>query len=232
MEQISKQDQKPDTLSVNLRIGYKTIFLGIIITLLINLGVYYISRITGHTLQLRDYIALFSAGVVTTALVYTALGLKINYNVNREKLMFDKEKFEYEKNQYIEIQNRKRREFAYQVSSNWFNNDFAECVQTARHFLKPLKGKLNSHQEIEDYENALDADLLVRKSILSVLNYFEYVSILIEDQVIDEDAIKDAFKTLFCDYYKTLKSVIEHHQRENHRYFKNYACVSKRWTIA
>ncbi|TAN12121.1 MAG: DUF4760 domain-containing protein [Chitinophagaceae bacterium] len=193
---------------------------------------YFISRITGHTLELRDYIALFSAGVVTTALVYTALGLKINYNVNIQKLKFDKEKFEYEKNKYIEIQNRKRREFAYEVSSKWFNDGFADCVQTARHFLKPYKGKLNSHEQIETYENALDADLSIRKSVLSVLNYFEYVSILIEDCVIDENAIKDAFKTLFCDYYKTLKSVIEHHQKENIRYFHNYAKVAKRWANA
>lgn len=229
MNDLTPPSKKPDTLNVSLNIGYKTIVLGIVITLAINVSTYFLSQVFGFELQFRDYIALFSAGIVTTALIYTAIGLKINYNVNMQKLAFDKKKFEYEKNRYDETLKRKRREFAYQISSDWFHDGMSTCVQKARAFVKPHKDKLNSYAEVKAFDEELDKDLEVRKSLLSVLNYFEYVSILILDNVIDENAIKDAFKTVFCDYYKTLQGFIEYHQKESQRYYSHYVKIAKSW---
>ena len=51
---------------------------------------------------------------------------------------------------------------------------------------------------------------------------------IIKDHI-DEDAVKAAFMTVFCDYYKTLKVAMEIHRETSPRAYNHYFQVARRW---
>jgi Domain of unknown function (DUF4760) len=55
------------------------------------------------------------------------------------------------------------------------------------------------------------------------------MALLIKRNVIDENALKDAFKTLFCDYYRSMKPYIEDRQETSSRYYMSYVEIALKW---
>ncbi|NII26875.1 DUF4760 domain-containing protein [Pseudoflavitalea sp. X16] len=165
-----------------------------------------------------------SFGSVTIGLIYNAIALQYNAQIN--KLRFEKED---------EVNNYNKKRLTYEIMSDWYKADMAMNAEKARRFVTPFKGKLNDPVVLSEFKKKLadDAHLEDRKSLTAVLNYFENLALLVYDKVIDEAILKKAFRTAFLTYYNNLKEYIEDEQRGNNgsncRIFINFVSLSKSW---
>ncbi len=175
-------------------------------------------------ITLAEYISMCSFGCVTIGLLYNATSLQYTYVINKKK--FEKEE-EDAKNEKVR--------FTYQITSEWFKADMAMNAEIARRFVLPYKGKLKQSAQLLEFKSKLTADdsIHIRKSLTAILNYFENLSLLLADDVIDESILKKCFRTLFTQYYDNLKEYIEDEQRENNggnsKIFINFVSLCKMW---
>lgn len=210
--------------SGNITISYSILGLGFIILILIIGGVRLLDFLYKWNLELRDYISMSTFGCVTIGLIYNATALQYNYEVNKIKLESETRE---SKGKKVKI--------TYEAVSEWYKGDMASNAEVARRFIQPFKGKLNNSEILINFKNELkiDENIHVRKSITSVLNYFEHLSLLCADNVIDEEILRKAFRTAFVTYYLNLKEYIEDEQRgndgANSKIFINFVEITKKW---
>jgi len=181
-------------------------------------------KLINFSIEAKDVIALFTSGLVTTTLIYTAKNLRLNFEASQAKLQFDSDKFDYEKNAKSEEIRRKKIEYSFQVCSQWYSPAMAVHVELSRSFVRKHADKLRDHV-IADFVNELEENLESRRCVISVLNYFENISLLIFKELIDKEIMRDSFKTLFCEYYKVLKPYIIERQKQSGRFLINYEVV-------
>ena len=175
-------------------------------------------------ITLAEYISMCSFGSVTIGLLYTATSLQHTYAINKKK--FENEDDEAKKDKV---------KFTYQLTSEWFKADMSMNAEIVRRFVSPYKGELKRPERLEEFKSKLMADdaVLIRKSLIANLNHFENRSLLLADDIIDEDILKKCFRTLFTQYYDNLKEFIEDKQRENSggnsKIFINFVSLCKKW---
>lgn len=123
----------------------------------------------------------------------------------------------------------------YEAMADYHKSEMATNKEIAKHFIQDYKGRLSDPKILKKFIRTLAKrkKLSERKSLISLLNYFEHLSLLIEDDIIDESTIKKAFKTAFISLYSNLKEYIEYEQRgnsgSNARIYENFVAISKRW---
>jgi hypothetical protein len=92
-------------------------------------------------------------------------------------------------------------------------------------------------KELIDKENAGDfASMLVhadnahyRSSLVCVLNFFEHMAISIERKVVDEDYIKDFFKSIFIDYHSIYRFYITYERKKESRLWIKFSNLAEKW---
>jgi hypothetical protein len=208
----------------NLKISYSVLGIGFII-LLIVLGILIcLNQGIGLGIKLTEFISIASFGCVTIGLIYNAVSLQYNYQINKQK--FERED---------ELSRLEKVKFTYQVISDWYKADMAMNAERTRRFVRPFKGQLSQPARLQEFKLLLaqDDNLETRKSLISVLNYYESLALLAFDKVIDEDILCKSFKTGFVTYYDNLKEYIEDEQRgnggANAKIFINFVTLTKKW---
>ncbi len=216
----------PDAINVKLK--YSTLVFGGIITALITI----VFIITAHfyhiNYEIRDIVALITCGVVCTTLIYHAKNLKLNFEANKAKLDFDIFKYNQEKDRKITEQSQRKIAYSFEATAPWFRGDMSAHAELARAFLRTHKDELNN-SPIANIKSKLESDTETRRAIACVLNYFENLSVMINEKIVDEDTIKKCFKTLFVDYHKVLRRYIDDIQSTSARYLLNFEDVAKKW---
>jgi hypothetical protein len=213
--------------SGTITISYTFISIASVILLLIIGLIRLIDYKLNLGIRLSEYISMCSFGCVTIGLLYNATSLRYNYEIN--KIKFEKEEDDAEKDKI---------RFTYQLTSEWFKADMAMNAEIVRRFISPYKGKLKQATQLQEFKVKLMADesLVIRKSLISNLNYFENLSLLLADNIIDEVILKKCFRTLFTQYYDNLKEFIEDEQRENNggnsKIFINFVTLCKKWNAS
>lgn len=223
-------DKQVDT--TNIEFKYSTLYWGTGITIVVCMIFGLIVHANNLKVEIRDFIALLTCGLVSTTLVYHAKNLKLNYDVNKAKIEFDKRKYEEEKDSKKQDICKKKIAYAFQVSSLWFKPDMANHVELSRKFLREHKEKLQDHKPIQEFIDELENNIEARKAVICVLNYFENLALLIKNDLVDENCIKDCFKTLFIDYLNILRKYIDEVQKESKRHLINYEEIAKKWAIS
>jgi hypothetical protein len=210
---------EPDTVTLN----FKTLYLGILITAIIIGIILLFDKIANLNVKFSDYLSVFSGGIITTALIYNAMAISLTRATNKERLEFDRKNIDRQLAFQQQVQLNNKIELTYRISSEWFKPGIADHVERSRRFLQPYKNKLADRTELMKFKTQLEepGHLENRKALICILNYFENMALLIKRNVIDEEALKEAFKTVFCDYYKSLKPYIEDHQTVSSRYLMN-----------
>ncbi len=221
----------PDLLMI--KSNFKTIWVGGIITIVLTALVALLSWLTGNwnTVPLRDYVAVFTGGAITTTLFYHAKNLKNNFDANQEKLNFDAQKFEYEKEEKIKASLKNKRLLSAEVCSWWFKPEMAVNVEKVRYFLKKYETRLKDHKPIREFIQALEKNHEDRQALISILNLFEYIALLLKNELADEELLNGAYKSIFCDYYDRLKRYIAIRRKKNGLYLINYEELAKKWSI-
>ena len=63
-----------------------------------------------------------------------------------------------------------------------------------------------------------------------LINYFEHISILVKNKHVEEDIIKDSFKTIFINTYTLLKPYIDNSQEASRKIWLNFECLAEKWS--
>jgi Domain of unknown function (DUF4760) len=192
--------------------------------------------------EIRDIAAVFTAIVVATTCVYHAMNLKLNLTANSLKLKLDADKWQYDIQQKAaEAASRAKTKEAEDLHAKrlltmekcleWHR--MAEKTGMARKFIARHKDLLNNSNvasfvaEIESEENSTT----YRAAVISVMNYFENLAEGINSGMLDEDYVKNIFKTMFLKYLADLQpyfDMIEKRDGENGIY-KSFKKVAERW---
>lgn len=224
---INKPDiNQPDTKTIK----YNTLWFGLGITVLCLIVLFVVDKSNGLKIELHNYLELFSCGAVTTGLIYTAIALQYNYISHTERLAFDKQTNDRKEEREDNVLKTKKIELTFEISSLWFKGDMAENVERTRTFLHTYKiTPLNNPSHLQDFIEYLDKNRTERKSLVSILNFFENISLLLDKDVIDEECIQDSFKAVFISYYCILMPYIAIVQSDNPRYYKSFVKVVTKW---
>ena len=222
--------QNIDTSHVKFK--YATLYIGAAITVLLT-AIFILLAINNNIhYEIRDIVSFLTCGLVSTTLVYHAKNLRLNYEVNKTKMDFDILKYEEEKISKQKDSGINKKLHSFKVSSLWFRPDMANHVELSRKFLREHKDKLLSHKPISEFIAELENNIESRKAVTCVLNYFENLSLLIKNDLVDEEALKQCFKTLFVDYLNVLRKYIDEIQKDSKRFLMNYEEIATRWSIS
>ncbi len=217
--------------TTRLQFRYATLYIGTTITSVIAISFILLSLYLQQSVTVRDVTAIVTCGLVCTTLIYHAKNLRVNVELTREKIDFDRMKYAEEKALKVQEAEWNRLLHSFQVSSLWFKPDMANHVELARKFLRQHRDKLEVHVPINLFQQELENDLTARKALICVLNYFENIALLIKYGLVDEECIKLCFRTLFVDYLKVLSRYIDEIQKQNSRFLMNYEEIGKKWSV-
>lgn len=219
---------QPDTKTITIK--YSTLYWGLVITIICLTILFVVDKSNALGIELHNYLELFSCGAVTTGLVYTAIALQYNYISHSERLAFDKQINDRKEHREDSVLKTKKIQLTFEISSLWFKGDMAENVERTRQFLQKYKiTPLSNNANLENFIKYLDENRIERKSLVSILNFFENISLLLSKDVIDEECIKDSFKALFTSYYSILMPYIKNIQADNPRYYKSFVSIVTQW---
>lgn len=207
-----------------IKISYSILGIGLLILTLTITVIALMDFWLSWDIVLREYISMSAFGCVTIGLIYNATSLQHNYELNKQRI--EKEDKE---------SHGKKVKITYEAISEWYKVDMAMNAEIARRFMQPFKGRLDNPKSLRKFKQQLNAkeNTSVRKSLISVLNYFEHLSLLSCDSVINEDILKKAFRTAFVTYYTNLKGYIEDEQRGNSggnsKIYINFVQMARKW---
>jgi Domain of unknown function (DUF4760) len=215
---------KKEPAKGEITIKYSYLVISFVILFILEFILAYLKYLKIIDLNFSDFTTFFSSGIVAIGLIYTARSLSFQYEIN--KLKIDKDD---------ELLNLDKLRFTYELTSEWFKSNFPHNAEIVRRFMEPYKGKLSDNNYLDQFNNFLNSEkgLETRKALSSNLNYFESISLLLGDNLIDERSLKKAFKTVFLLYYDNLKEYIEFLQRgnggSNVRIYKNFVELCQKW---
>lgn len=231
---MTTQVQSPG--SGQFTVKYNVLIVGFIILSILLVIVFAIDKSQQQNITLADYISMASFGSVTIGLIYTAISFQYTYKADIEKAVKEEKRYQETLTNAKKAENIRKIKFSYDACSTWYKIDMALNVEKAKRFMQPFKNTLHDSKELEKFINALDNSIDDRKSLIAVLNYFESISLLILDNMVDEETVKKNFKTAFSSYYFNLKHYIEHIQTIdsgiNKRVFSNFVEIAKKWLIS
>lgn len=95
-----------------------------------------------------------------------------------------------------------------------------------------IKNKhLISENKLDVFHTLLNDDSDTRVSFISILNFFECLSLGIKQGIIDEQFTKQFFKTMFNEYFKYFGTYIEYTRKQfdSPRVFRNFTDLADKW---
>ena len=100
----------------------------------------------------------------------------------------------------------------------------------ARTYVKILRAARGIDSDVSKFIEKFDWDN-TRKSIISLLNYFEKMCFLLKRDLIEEDVLKDTCNFLFLKYYNTFRRCIEYRlDNEGKKLYEHYVDICQRWS--
>ena len=161
--------------------------------------------------EIRDVIAFLAAGVALLTLINLSRNIDIIQNHHLKSL-------EVNKNQY-----------SFNIVAEAHNDSIANSLAVFRKIRKEHKlPEINT----QNFLKILDENPDYEREILRLFNYFEHMCMLIRKEHVDEEIIKDSFKTLFIKSYSLMKFYIEYIQIDSHTIYSEFVDTVKRWEQA
>ena len=91
--------------------------------------------------------------------------------------------------------------------------------------------QLFDQNKMDSVDALLKADTEIRMSVIAIFNYLECIALGMEHGIMDEDFMKEFFKTIFRDYFQYYGSYIifQRNEYRSPRIFRNFTNVAERW---
>lgn len=201
----------PDDKQLTFRLKYATLYIGLGATVVIT-----VLMILFVKADIRDYVAIFTGGVVCTALFYNAMNLKFSHDAARIKLEFDDNRLAHDK-----------KIMAINICGEFHKPEMAKLAVQAKSLIKQFEGKKQ-----DELVSFVESDVDARTGIISVLNFFEKIALSIKFDVADENILRDFYKGVFAWYWHKLYPFIMHRRREsnNNGVFVEFENMISRWS--
>jgi hypothetical protein len=194
---------------IKIEVKYIYIFLFLILVLgfIIFKFIYYDNDII---FGIIDVMAYLTGSVAILTLLYHAFGLESSHQFHRDNLAHQKHQYSYE------------------IISKINEPEFAETLQLF-HEIKSQKDYFFS-ENIDNFKAFLKKNGSKRAKVIMLLNYFEHIAILVENNHVEEEIIKDGFKTLFVNSYSVMKPYIDYRQETHRKSWYLYECLAEKWS--
>ncbi len=195
-------------LKVNFQVKYIVLFL--LLIAIIGVIIFYLMNKYNINFTFTDIMAYCAGSVAIMALIYHALSLESQYKFHQENLFLT------------------RNQYAYDVSSKFNEPHMTEALQ----FLSKIdaeKEKYFPDKKVQKFLDYIKENPKDRQKIVTVINYFEQLSILIANGHIEEKIIKNTFKTVFISTFILMKPYIDYSQQENRTIWCNFENMAVKW---
>ena len=196
-----------DKFSVKFTLKYIVLILGLVITVFVLIIYAWLNQ---WILTLDSTIKILGMGVGATTAIYAAMNL---HHIS---------------DSYINSVDNMKKTSATHLMERWLDLELKKtCINS--------DSLIHEMDEAENSDEAYKLFLLKddeRYSLLSILNFFELLSISINNEVANEIMLKDFFRGIVVSYYNDMKNIIDIRRTKinNQRLYKDFEILSKRWS--
>jgi hypothetical protein len=201
-----------DTLSFKVEVRWIFLFLSAIAAVgFIVFKFWYIDNKKPFGIQ--EIMAYAAGSVAILTLLYHAFSLEYTRNFNQETILLQ------------------RHQYTYDIISKINGFEMSRALNTYS-WIKNNKAILFKDNNVQPFLDQLESEEERTRQlhVVMLLNYFEHLSILVENKYIDEDIVKQAFKTLFVGSYSIMKPYIEFKQASSRQAWYHFECLAKKWS--
>lgn len=187
---------------------YLFLFLILLLGIIIFKFIYFDRKMAFGIVEIMAYL---TGSVAILTLIYHSLSLESSHSFHEEDLKLKKHQYSYEIVSKInEPSMSKTLQVMYEINKN-----------------KELYFKKN---DITEFKKYLEKHGEKRAQLVMLINYFEHISILVKNKHVEEDIIKDSFKTIFINTYTLLKPYIDNSQEASRKIWLNFECLAEKWS--
>jgi len=194
-------------IKIELKYIYIFLFLIILFGLMIFKFIYYDNNIEFGIIEIMAYL---TGSVAILTLLYHAFSLESSHEFHKDNLIL------------------KKHQYSYDIISKVNEPEFAETLQLL-HEIKLNKEYFFS-ETIDNFKRFLKDNGKKRSKVIMLLNYFEHMAILVENNHVEEEIIKDGFKTLFVSTYSLMKPYIDYRQETHRKSWYRFECLAEKWS--
>jgi len=162
--------------------------------------------------RLKNFATVVTCGSVIIAIFYSIL----NYEYTQIRFKHDK------KNSVDTL--------TFTVASKCHDTEMIGHFKAMKKFYFTHKDVIQK-RDLKNFHDSLEQDDATKTSVVAVLNYFECISLGIQQELMDETFMKDFFASLFRVHYNYYLPYIEFIRTENSapKLFVNFTNLAKRW---
>lgn len=210
----------------------KTFWIGILLSLLLTIITYFVLNSLNSPYEIRDLVAIFTGLIIVTTLFFYSKIYSQNFEKHEEILQFEREKFEYQKSIREENINIRKLKYSFEITGEWHRPNRAIYLQKIKLFFNTIRNSDGSLKSGKEFDKEINLTADTRTALMSILNYFEHVCILIEEDFADEEAIKKAFKHIFNLFLTETEDYIKYRQtkEKSKSIYKNFLKYSLKWS--
>jgi hypothetical protein len=189
----------------------KYIYLFLILILVAGVTLFWILYKNDIDFGIIEIMAYLTGSVAILTLIYHALSLESSHSFHEEDLKL------------------KRHHYSYEIVSKINEPSMAETLQVM-YEINQKRDEYFKQNDISEFKKFLDENRDKRAKVVMIVNYFEHISILVKNRHVEEDIIKDSFKTVFIYTYTLLKPYIDDCQANSRKIWINFECLAEKWS--
>lgn len=208
----SNSDSWTKTITISFS---KTLVVGFAISIMLCLlfwsVTYYFTSSHPNSIEI---ITLFSGCLVGISLTIASKTIASGKSIHLERIEFDSALF------------------LHKLVSNWYN-DLSFHVGSSRNIMKKNMDKFNTKEGCRELLEHFYNNPKEMESFYAVLNFLEHISIMVQNKILNESAVKEYFGGIFRTYYTTTKIFIdtarEHDGDHKKASFCSFEKLAEKW---
>ena len=199
---------------VIVRFKLRYVWIGIAAIIVIGVILFYLLHIYGVKYGFSE-IATYLIGLVAIlTLLYHAFNLEnqINNQENNNKILKSK--------------------YTYDMIAKWNEVEMTKSATVIKSTISDHKDDLSDSVKVKQFSAFLDnkKNIEIKRDLILILNYFETISIMIENDHFERKIAKAALKDMFVRYYNDLKNYINYRQdTASNKIWCTYERLVKKW---
>lgn len=194
-----------------IKFELKYIYLFLVLILIVGAALFWILYKSDVDFGIIEIMAYLTGSVAILTLIYHALSLESSHSFHDEDLKL------------------KRHQYSYEIVSKINEPSMSETLQVM-YEINLKKDKYFKKNDISKFKKFLEHNRDKRAKIVMLINYFEHISLLVKNGHVEEDIIKDSFKTIFIYTYTLLKPYIDDSQAHSRKIWINFECLAEKWS--
>jgi|ERR1035437_1169191 hypothetical protein len=162
--------------------------------------------------KLKNAALVFTGGSIIIGIFYSI----INYEHNLSKFKYDVK--------------AARETLTFTTAAKMYEADMVKYFRTVKAFYETYINLFKENKG-EEINKLLIADPDTRVAFVIIFNYFEGISISINQCIMDEDFMKEFFKTIFKNYYNRYGMFLDYLRKDagTKRIFRHFTALAERW---